>query len=364
MIIINELKAFCRDKTALTMMIVLPILLIYLLGNLLSGQDVPDAIVGDLKIAYMDETGSEMEAGIVQAFMEDISREENVIVTKAQEKETARSQVADNELDGFVIFRPEDIMVYEGKNAIKNRTISAIFTGYSYMRKSVNVIAETAPEQILNLSVEGKNFVEEKEFNANRSMLDYYGVSMIVMMTFVGSVLGAGTFYDERRLKTLNRLITSPMSRTNIFLQKVIGQIPSAITEIVIIMLISVLFFDVHYASRFGDNIILLVLFFVTSLTMLTIGILLGMFVKGNPTLYLVLPLWIIMFLSGTFSKEINIKGVTEYMPAYILQQTAFDITVFGRTKGALSIILIELVLIVLMVGIGVVKVNKMKEAK
>ena len=214
------------------------------------------------------------------------------------------------------------------------------------------------------MKVEENNFVEEKEFTANRSMLDYYGVSMIAMMVFVGSIIGAGTFGEEIRLKTVNRLIGSPVSRTKIFIQKVIGQIPSAMIEIVVVMVVSVLFFNVHYATTVGGNLFLFSLFLLSSFTMLIVGIVIGMFVKANPTLIIMPPLWFMMFVGGTFTKEINIKGVTENMPIYHLQQAAFDITIFGRTGKATNMMLIETVIIIIMAVIGVVKFNTMKEAR
>jgi len=363
MIIINELKAFFRDKTNLAFMFAFPIVLIYLLGNLLSEQNYADVAIGKLRIGYMVETTNPIEVTGINGFIEETLKED-VVFTKVTEEEAAKDQVAQNELEGFVIFGQDKIRLYEGKDMIKNRTISALITGYSNLGKAITVIAHAVPNKFATMKVEENNFVEEKEFTANRSMLDYYGVCMIAMMVFVGSIIGAGTFGEEIRLKTVNRLIGSPVSRTKIFIQKVIGQIPSAIIEIIVVMAVSVLFFNVHYATTIGDNLFLFSLFLLSSITMLIVGIVIGLFVKANPTLVIMPPLWIMMFVGGTFTKEINIKGVTANMPIHRLQQAAFDITIFGRTGKASTIMLIEVVIILIMAVIGVVKFNTMKEAR
>ena len=364
MIIMNEIKAFFRDKMNLSLMIAFPIILIYLLGNLLSQQDYADEAIGELHIGYMVESVNPVEVVVIDEFIKGASEEGNVVFEQVAKEEKARDQVAHNELEGLVIFGKDEILLYEGKDMIKNRTISALITGYSNTAKAIKAIAYSAPNMLTNIKAEENNFVEEKEFSANRSMLDYYGVAMIVMMVFVGSIMGAGTFGEEIRLKTVNRLIGSPISRTKIFIQKVIGQIPSAVVEIVVVMVVSTLFFDVHYAANVGDNLILFLLFLLSSFTMLTVGIVIGLFIKANPFLVLMPVLWVMMFLSGTFAKPITIKGISQNMPAYRLQQAAFDITVFGNIGKATSFMLVDIVIIIIMTVIGVVKFNRMQEAK
>lgn len=364
MIILNELKAFFRDKTNLAFMILFPALMIYLLGNLLSDQDLADAIVGDLRIAYINETDSQIEAEMIDGFIKEMSEEENISFTEAKDAEAAKKQVAGNEFEALVVFRPDELLLYEGRDTIKNRTISAILTGYSYMGKAVKVIAETAPDQLPKDNQEAGGFVEEREFNANRSMLDYYGVTMVVLMIFMGAIIGANTFNEERRLKTMNRLLISPLSRKSVFLQKAVGQIPSAVTEIAVVMSVGVLFFKVHYAAALHDNILLIVLFLCSGLTMLSVGIVLGMFIKGNPSIYIMIPLWLMMFFSGTASKEIYIKGISDKLPVYKIQEAAFDITVFGRSRKAVSVMLAEAAILVVMLAVGIIRSNRMKEVR
>ena len=137
MIIIKELKAFFRDKTNLAFMFAFPIILIYLLGNLLSNQDYADEAVGNLRIGYMVETTNPIEVAGIDDFIKEISKEGNVVFTKVPEEEAAKNQVARNEMEGLVIFGQDKIRLYEGKDMIKNRTISAIITGYSNLEKQL-----------------------------------------------------------------------------------------------------------------------------------------------------------------------------------------------------------------------------------
>jgi ABC-2 type transport system permease protein len=364
MIILNEIRGFLRDKTSLAFMVAFPIILIYLLGTLLSGQDVSDATIGEIRVSYQIETTDPMEQSIIQDFIKETSNNTDISFKKVTEPETSKQQIAKEELEGLIVFGQDKISLYEGKNQIKNKTIKAMVMGYGNLVKAVTAIADTEPEKLANLKVEDSSYVKEKDFNANRTMLDYYGVTMVVMMIFIGSIGGASSFSDEIRLKTINRLIASPVSRTKIFFQKVIGEIPSAVLELVVVMIVSVLFFDVHYASTVGNNLFLIGLFSLSCFTMLMVGVVVGLFIKANPVLVLMPVLWIMMFLGGTYSKEVNIKGVTEHMPVYVLQQAAFDITVFGRVDKAIPIMVVEVGLIIILSFIGVLKFNSLRGTK
>lgn len=363
MIIINGCKKFFRDKNALVLMIIFPIVLIYILGNLLSNANFADEAVGKLRIGYMITTESPVEIAVISNYIKDVT-DDKIQFTQMEGKEAAVNQVADYQLEGFVIFGKDEIQIYEGKDAIKNRTIAALITSISHMSKAVTAIADKVPEKITKLNTGDIDFVQEKEFNANRTMLDYYGVSMVVMILFAGAIRGVNTFKEERQLKTLSRLIVSPMRRTNIFMQKVLGQVPSAVLEIIIIFTVSVLFFHVHYAAGLYNNLVLLLLFLLTSFTTLMVGIVMGMFMEGNPMLYILGPVWLMSFFSGTFAKDIYIKGLTEYLPMYRIQQAAFDITIFGRTGEATGVMLIETAIIVLFIVVGGIRFNKMREVR
>ena len=62
---------------------------------------------------------------------------------------------------------------------------------------------------------------------------------------------------------------------------------------------------------------------------------------------------WVMMFVSGTYSKEIFIDGVTQAMPIYQLQEAAFDLAIFGRYERANTIIAACIVITVIMLVIG-----------
>lgn len=99
-------------------------------------------------------------------------------------------------------------------------------------------------------------------------------------------------------------------------------------------------------------------------MTLSCVGVSLGLFVKGNPLIKFGPILWLMMFFSGTFSKELYIKGVTPYIPMYQLQQAAFELTIFSKKEKVLFIILIELIISIIFIVFGVIKFNKMQDER
>ena len=67
---------------------------------------------------------------------------------------------------------------------------------------------------------------------------------------------------------------------------------------------------------------------------------------------------WIMLYFSGTFNADTSIKGVTEYLPPNIIMEAAFDLTVFGRTERAMSVLLWSLGIFAVLMLIGWIKVN------
>jgi len=65
---------------------------------------------------------------------------------------------------------------------------------------------------------------------------------------------------------------------------------------------------------------------------------LIGMFLRVNPNLPIMVALWALLFMSGTFAKHIRIEGFSEYLPMSIAQRAVFDLTLFGRADQLLLV--------------------------
>lgn len=366
-IIIKEAKDFLRDKSNVFFFLIFPVLLVFLLGNLLTGLDKAEDTIGELRIHYMVETEEIMDIMAIDAFIEGVSDEDNILFIKTEDLDFSKEMVGEGEIAAAIVFTnsPMEIQIYEGMDRIKNRTTSAIMNGFSQINRAVNVIVKSNPMAIMDSmnSVDSDaSFIRQKDLGINRSMLDYYAITMMSMLSFMSIMLGTMCFMGERQFKTMRRLKIAPINQVKLFLAKVLGLLPQIILQISILMIVSVFVFGANYSSNLLDNLYLFFMFLVVTLTVILIGAVIGLYSKSNPTVITFPLLWVMMFLSGTYSKEIFIDGLSQYLPIYQIQEAAFNLAIFGRYDRANMVIIVCLILSLIMLVIGSIGFSRREE--
>ncbi len=365
-VIIKETKDFLRDRANLFFFLMFPVILVFLLGNLLHSMDKAEEVIGDIRVHYLVRTDNELHRMAVEGFIKALEDDRNISFQQTADLEASKLMAGRDEITAVVIFagEPMEINIYEGTNHIKNRTIGAIMNGFVLTNKALGAVFKANPAALTAGAGEQPDLVKQKDLGVNRTMLDYYAVTMIAMVCFMSVILGSGAFIGERQNKTMNRLLIAPKNKISLFFSKILGMLPQTILQIAIIMLCSVFIFDANYASSLQDNIYLFFMFFIVTLTMISIGAVAGLFIKVNPMAVMFPILWVMMFLSGTYSKEINISGVSDRMPIYIIQEAAFDLTVFGRYERCNFVIVICILITVIMLSIGAYAFSRKEEER
>ncbi len=345
-IIKRELITLARDKADIFFIVLFPSMLVFLLGNLLQHMDTSDAAIPPIEMAYTVETTDPFGLAATDAFMQALGGQAQLSVSKAGSAEAAKKQVDSGALSAAVRFtQPFGIEIYEGHDSLQNRVIDSVFKGFSHRTASLAVLARHAPEKLESAAnAEAEGLVQQKEFGYSRTMLDYYAVVMTVMILFMGGAIGgASVLYWSRKDGTLRRMMASPKNRASLYVQSVLGSaLPQNIIQVGCIMLSSTLLFGARYASTWQDNLLLVATMLLAGVSLNALFMLLSIFIKVTPTLVFMPVLWVLMFLSGTFSKEIYIEGFTNRSPIWLVQNAAFDLTVFGRGEKCLQVMLVS----------------------
>lgn len=341
-IVIKETKEFLREKTSLFFFVLFPVLLVFLLGNLLDETDIAESAIGKLRIEYQIDTQDPYQAAAIEGFLDAMKDEATVTFQQAKDFEKAKQAAGKDAIAAAVKFSgsPLEIQVYEGTDRVKNRTVQAIMNGFIQNHKTFTTVYNTAPESLTQFKAESIDYTVEKDLGVKRSMIDYYAVSMVVMIAFMSSLVGANAFLSERQNKTINRMIIAPQNRCSMFLQKVCGMAPQALLQISIIMTLSVVVFKASYGATLASNLYLFLFFFTITFCMVSLGAIVGLLTKLSPFIIIMPVVWIMMFLGGTYHKEVEIEGISNIMPNYIFQKAAFDVAIFQRYELANKIIL------------------------
>ena len=186
-IILKETKDFLRDRSNVFFFLIFPVLLVFLLGNLLSNPDKAEEAIGEVKIHYMVEAENVVDIMTIEGFVSEVSDEQNIFFDKTTDLEASKDNVENGNIASIVVFtgNPLEIQIYEGIDRIKNRTINSIINGFSQVNKAVNVIIKSNPMSIMdsmNSKASNDDLMKQKDLWIQRTMLDYSAISLMYIL--------------------------------------------------------------------------------------------------------------------------------------------------------------------------------------
>ena len=353
-LIIKQIREYFRSPANVFMGLLFPVLLVFFLGTMLQNLDIADYDIGEIKLQYSVAQTDEQSGKAFAEFLDNIS------MIKAEKTSDEKNALS---LTDKVELKNGEILLYGGRNEIANRALGSVLNSFIAVSDTYYKIASTDPSLLMNTDTDTeKSFVEQDGLGVTRSMMDYYAVSMAVMMIFMSHmIMGSTALKDEERIFTLQRLYLSPVGKVKLFFGKLIGTLPSAVIGNAVIMLFSVFVFGAKYCDSFVGNLILFLLLSCCSLASIAVGMLIGVLIK-IPAESIVIPLtWALLFFSGSFSKQVFVEGFSDKLPPYIVQQAAFRLTLYGESDSALAVIAVCLAVTaaVSLIGAAIFRVKK-----
>lgn len=360
-VILKDAFDYFRDKSTLFFTIFFPSILVFILGSLLQNLNNSEYKIEDLSIGYYIDSSDSISVFATEEFLKTLENEGQIKLTKLDS--------FDNEIGEFSSIlklsgSPMEITIYQNDDSIKNNSIKAMINSFAEVKGAMFNIISNGGSQVPEITT-NSSFISMKDLGVNRSMIDYYAITMTVMIAFMaGGVAGAETFQSERKGYTLNRMLISPKSKISLFLGKIIGLTPMVTIQTINVMFISAFVFDANYASTTADNIRLIVLMLAVSFALISISAFLGILFNFNSSAITMPLMWFVMFFSGTFSREIYVEGLTNYMPPYIIQKAAFDLTTFGRSNLSNKVTLVSLAIFILFLILGGYVFSKRRETR
>ncbi len=360
-LIIKQMREYFRSPVNVFMGLLFPVLLVFFLGTMLQSLDIADYDIGEITLQY-NVSKTDEQSG--KAFTEFLDNIDMIKSEKISDSQNALTLTDKGDIDAYIELKNGEILLYNGRNEIANRALGSIMNSYIAVSDTYYNIASTDPSLLMNIdnTDTDKAYVEQEGLGVTRSMLDYYAVSMTVMMIFMAHMMmGSTAFKDEEKIFTMSRLYLSPLGRTKLFFGKLIGILPSAVIGNAVIMVISSFVFGARYCDNFVGNLLLFLLFSCCSLAAIAVGMLIGVIVK-IPAEGVIIPLaWTILFFSGSFSKEIFLEGFSDKLPPYLIQQSAFRLTLYGESTDAVITIAVCLAVTVVVSLIGAVIFRRKK---
>lgn len=270
-----------RDKTALLVMLAMPLALIFILGSALGSIGQGDSLDIDVAIVNEDagDTGQKFVDGLTGSeeigalFNIDVRDDADEVRTAVEKGDLTAALVIPRDLsDKIAAGEPVGLEVLQDPGSKVAAGIWAGVVRAGVSNASAQIIAVhalqeaasaggqppgTAPgggaaPQMPQLSFDAVAVKEiEARVEKQISMISYYSAGMTGMFLLFGSMFGAFSFVKERREQTLARMLSTPASKLAIVGGKAIGVLLIGAGQFLVLLVGTKVLFGVDW----GDNI-------------------------------------------------------------------------------------------------------------
>lgn len=360
-IIKKELKHSLRNRRALLLFILFPLILMWILSTVFAGQFSSSTLNYEgVSVLYTIDTESHLYEGFNEFTA--VLNEMNINFVKINNKEEAIKQIENNNYVCYIELSEQNKAVTMFKNNTKGTTTSsfiesvlATFVQEFNLRYEIGKINPSALANLNSENLNHVNIVSLKGENEIRS-IDYFGITMLTLIIMYSINTGLGSITREQTLKTGDRIIETPLPKYKLFLGKVVGCFIVTILQMILVISFSIFALGVNY----GNDVITVFCIIMSEIFMcISLGIGIALIVKkeeiGNGLISLGVPLMV--FLGGGYFPIDDFGGKTlatiaKLSPVKWVNESIFNIihlqqyhTVATTLTINLSIALIMLVL-------------------
>ena len=291
-IAVKDLKIRARDFYAFILLLVMPLVLILVLGIVFKPMWTSTPFVIDMGVVDFDN--GEFSKILINDVFDSDDLKSMLNITFLDSEAEAKDRINQGKLAAVVILnRGFSDAIIKGESAsievladpeqsiksgvvksivesytlevLKRRTMIETFLGTVAPYSSVNPrdIQKMIPEWLKEIENEKdivlvKSSTEKKSTNEIPAM-GYYAVGMAVMYLLFATNSGAETIFEERRLKTYDRIRTAPVHENVLFGGKLLGIFLVAFVQFLIIVIFTALFYGVSWGKSLPGIFILMI---------------------------------------------------------------------------------------------------------
>lgn len=246
LIAVKDAKIHLKDRKAILMMILMPILLTVILGSALKGvmggESMPETVLG----IYSPESNA-MAESIIRALGEDGLA---ITVEQAESEKQLMEWMDEREVHVGLLFQedwnPDDraiIMSIPGQETAAT-VIQQLIEMTAQMSQAIEISTTAIMKEAAVLSLDDQaaiqselaasiekvvndqmTYVSDSALEKSVSSMQYYAAAMAAMFLLFNAMAGGKSFHQERRSETLSRLKMAPTSVRSILAGKFIGTI-------------------------------------------------------------------------------------------------------------------------------------------
>ncbi len=322
-----DLKSFLRSKATLFWTLAFPIMLILIFGSIFSGMGENEF---ELYVQNLDNEDAQSEWSNI--FLEGLENTGYIKIKNVPKDSDVKSYMDKNDIKRLVVI-PEDFTetIIESQYPNSTANVNLLFY-FDQSEQTVNqqikdIISYFVVNTNINMSggreIIGIENIEtiSGEFN----YIDFFIPGMIgftIMQTCIYGSLERNTKY--RKDGILRKLLTTPITRSEWIISKMLFQLFLSFLSAVIIIAVGILVFGLHVHL----TVLMIVIIIATSFLFTGLGMMIGRFVKDEESAGMAggAVTFPMMFLAGTFFE-------LEMMPDF-LQKVALALPLYYVNEG------------------------------
>lgn len=373
----KDLKIILRDRNALLMMFLVPMLIISVSGLALGGDYEQNMRIS---VLVVDLDNDEVSRGLVE-FLEDI----DILDVDMESNEFAARERVKNQEYGRLIIIPlgftESVMTGQDTELLiienpteesQNTVLEKIVEGYASRISTNVVVVKTVgaygipvytEEQIMEIVDTAEQFVQpppvEVTIESTASSLaefsaftQYVPGFAVMFLLFTTVQIGSVSLIKEQEAGTLRRLVTAPISRVEIIGGKIASTFIRGFVQLTVLMYFGNVVFGLNLGS---DTLALLILIAAITLASTGLGLLVAVLVKtadqaDSVSLLLVLIMsavggsWWPLFIEPQFMQDMAHFTITAWAMEGFYDLIYFDLGLAGIVEEVGILVLMMII--------------------
>jgi ABC-2 type transport system permease protein len=295
-------------------MLAFPIVLMLVLGTALSHAFTDHIQVDDINVLYKDSTHGELSQALTSFIRE--AQKSEIRFKEASPTVNVKKEVKQDDYTGYFEIKKDGIDLYlNEKNSIEGNILQGMLTSFADKYNIASEVTKYAPGQVAAVFSKQGNFIKQTSLIPNKepNSMDYYAIVMTTMIALYAAMSASTLINGERIRKTADRLIASPVKKSEIFLGKVFGSILINAVCISLVILFSKFVFKAYWGSHpwmIGLVLLTEILFAVS------LGIGLSYISKSSagPRMMVLLFVQLSSFFGGAYFKIENPQGFFKFI--------------------------------------------------
>lgn len=284
LIVIKEIKQNIRNWKANSMMVLFPIVLIVILGAAFSGVFDNSIKLGDVNVLYTVQSGKYLEDGF-RSFIKELGDEMGITFDETSDVDEGMESVRNTRYSCYILLsnNPEEIKVYKNERyGFSANLIQSVMTVFSERYGAIAEIYKHNPGIIGKLlSDRSMDYVKTVTLDRKKQpgSLDYYAVSMLTLILMYASLTGFWGVKGEQNLKTVARILCSPVRKPEYLVGKVLGCILVTLVQASVVIVFSKFILKANWGNDIPTVMLLVI---SESIMVISMGTAIAFLIKND----------------------------------------------------------------------------------